>query len=167
MMLTQEADDLVLDLASLKTGSNTGSFTIAMDRIDWHVEDSTPASPSGTLKLDVNYSERSVILRGTLDARFGTQCARCLGEAFFGIGEEISAIYAKDGSMDSDTAAFRIPKGGRLVSILDAVREAVILSVPGKPLCREDCRGICQVCGENLNENRCRHDGGPDAGCVR
>jgi len=52
------------------------------------------------------------------------------------------------------------------VDITAHVRDAVILSLPMKILCREDCRGLCPVCGRNLNEGGCgcRY---PEAGATR
>jgi len=37
----------------------------------------------------------------------------------------------------------------------DALREQVLLSVPLRVLCREDCKGLCPTCGKNLNLERC------------
>lgn len=159
--------ELVLDLASLRTGSNSGSFELDMPGIAWGVEDAEPGSPTGTLHLDVNYSEKSVIVRGRLSAGFVTTCARCLGRAGFEVTEEVFAAFSRDGGNTADGDMARLPRDGRSLQLLDAVKEAVILSVPGKPLCREDCRGLCPVCGENLNEGRCGHEGAADAGCVR
>ncbi len=39
---------------------------------------------------------------------------------------------------------------------LDAlIREDILLSLPGKILCSEECKGVCQYCGENLNFSQC------------
>ncbi len=159
--------DLVLDLTSLRTGSNRGVFEIDMTVPDWRLDEEIRPRGTGRLELEVNYRERSVIVRGRLDARFGIPCSRCLEDASFAVTEEVFAVYSMDDSLDADTPAVRIPRSGRQVSILDAVREAVILSVPGKTLCRDDCRGICIVCGANLNSTRCGHADAADAGCVR
>lgn len=37
----------------------------------------------------------------------------------------------------------------------ELIREDVLLSLPAKILCREDCKGICTMCGANLNEKQC------------
>lgn len=167
-MLLLDARGMVIDLSSLKTGSNSGVFEIDLEPVEWMIEDVRPAAGTGTLDLDVNYTERSIIVRGRFRALFATSCARCLENAPFEVAEDVFAVFSRDGGMDSsETPAVKLPRGGRSLSLLDAVREAVILSVPGKPLCREDCRGLCPVCGENLNVNRCGHDGVRDAGCVR
>ncbi len=38
------------------------------------------------------------------------------------------------------------------------VREQLVLSLPADPVCREDCQGLCTVCGANLNERDCGCD---------
>ena len=35
----------------------------------------------------------------------------------------------------------------------------ILLSIPTKILCREDCKGLCPVCGKDLNEGECQHNG--------
>ncbi|MCS7279439.1 MAG: DUF177 domain-containing protein [Thermodesulfobacteriaceae bacterium] len=42
------------------------------------------------------------------------------------------------------------------ISFLDLIKEEIYLSIPYKKLCKEDCKGICQVCGVNLNEMLCK-----------
>jgi len=45
---------------------------------------------------------------------------------------------------------------GRLsVDVTDDIRQEIIVSYPMKPLCRDDCRGLCPTCGQNLNEGPC------------
>ena len=48
------------------------------------------------------------------------------------------------------------PHDGRVLSIDGEIREAVILGLPMKPLCREACAGLCSRCGEDLNQGPCR-----------
>ncbi len=48
-----------------------------------------------------------------------------------------------------------IPRDEHTVDITEIVHDAVLLAVPAKLLCSEDCRGICQVCGANRNETDC------------
>lgn len=44
---------------------------------------------------------------------------------------------------------------GNEVDLNDIVREQIYLSLPMKSLCREECRGLCPMCGVNLNKERC------------
>ena len=48
-----------------------------------------------------------------------------------------------------------VPANATQVDITTPVREALILAIPLQPLCREDCRGICPICGVNRNEKSC------------
>jgi uncharacterized protein len=46
---------------------------------------------------------------------------------------------------------------GKLINFSPALREAVLLAVPPSPLCKEDCKGLCLTCGQDLNEADCGH----------
>lgn len=41
------------------------------------------------------------------------------------------------------------------VDLIDVIREQIILNLPAHPLCKEDCKGLCEVCGVDLNTARC------------
>jgi uncharacterized protein len=90
---------------------------------------------------------------------FETPCARCLEPALFAVDAEVFRIFTQDPELADDLDTELVPRNEGAVSILDAVREAVILSVPGMPLCRTDCRGLCTECGANLNSTGCDHSG--------
>jgi uncharacterized protein len=156
---------LELDLSTLKAGSNSGEFEIDCTGIDWDISEVSPGPARGVLKLEVDFLEKSVVCRGSFSAEFRTSCARCLEPAVFPVIEGIFAAWTSEGgNADESIKAF---SGGRHLGILDEVREAVILSIPGKPLCREDCRGLCHVCGANLNKEACAHSGPADSGTAR
>lgn len=47
---------------------------------------------------------------------------------------------------------------GKVIDLDPLVREQLVLALPAYPLCREDCKGLCLVCGTNLNERECGCD---------
>ncbi|HET6438494.1 MAG TPA: DUF177 domain-containing protein [Anaeromyxobacter sp.] len=47
---------------------------------------------------------------------------------------------------------------GKVIDLDPLVREQLVLSLPAYPVCREDCKGLCPVCGSNLNERECGCD---------
>jgi uncharacterized protein len=49
------------------------------------------------------------------------------------------------------------PFDGKTIDLDPVVREQVLLALPVSVLCREDCRGLCPTCGEDLNEKDCGH----------
>ena len=48
-----------------------------------------------------------------------------------------------------------LPVGATVVDISEDVRQTILLAVPYKLLCRDDCKGLCPQCGQNLNEGTC------------
>ena len=47
---------------------------------------------------------------------------------------------------------------GKVVDLDPILREQLLLALPGYPVCREDCKGLCPVCGANLNDRECGCD---------
>jgi uncharacterized protein len=89
------------------------------------------------------------------------ECARCLepyrvrlrGDIEFSIQE-----VADETQVDSDEVPENevvVPAGTTEIDVSGPVREALILALPLKPLCRDNCGGLCPICGINRNEQDC------------
>ena len=65
---------------------------------------------------------------------------------------DVSDIHIDD---DSENEFDSYPIVDHHIDLLPALREHLILSTPLRPLCRESCAGLCQVCGTNLNDGVC------------
>jgi uncharacterized protein len=50
-----------------------------------------------------------------------------------------------------------LPEDGH-IDLEPLVREYMLLEIPISPLCKPDCKGLCPICGGNLNEEICNHD---------
>ncbi len=79
---------------------------------------------------------------GVLTTRIRQTCGRCLRESEADMREDFDWIYETEGKETIDP--------------LDNVRELLIFDRPLVYLCQENCRGLCPVCGKNLNENTCK-----------
>jgi uncharacterized protein len=66
-------------------------------------------------------------------------------------GEDVEASFDPE-TVDEE------PYEGKEIDLKSAVREQILLQIPGSPLCREDCRGLCAKCGKDLNEGDCGCD---------
>ncbi len=137
-----DTENLVIDLKSLSRGMNRGVFIIPFKKVKWNIEDVEPIDSQGTLELAVDYGDDVILCTGSLDGHFQIPCARCLEPVGFSISEEICREYTWSPDPASDEQREVIPQSGKL-DILEAVREAVLLSIPGKLLCSPDCTGIC------------------------
>ena len=107
-------------------------------------------------------------LRARYDGAFELLCARCLESVAQHLNGEFDLIFRPE-SVDGDGAERSISeeeteigyydKSGLLVE--DVVREQVLLSLPARTLCEPDCKGLCQRCGQNLNQAKCQCDEAP------
>jgi uncharacterized protein len=81
-----------------------------------------------------------------------SRCALCLKEMSVPIDAAFQASYKREiASGDPDP----YPLSGHTIELDEAVREALLLELPIRFLCKPDCKGLCPVCGENLNDGRC------------
>lgn len=101
-------------------------------------------------------------LRAHFEGRFELLCARCLEPVEQVLGGDFDLIFRPSGvdaasgehaiSEDETEIGYYEQSGLRLE---DAVREQVLLGLPGRTLCREDCKGLCPQCGVNRNTTGC------------
>jgi len=100
--------------------------------------------------------------KGHVETTVILTCDRCLEEFGFEVKEDFEVEFRPQASMPlrEETRLTRedldvIFYEGDTIPVDELVREQVILAVPHKKLCREDCQGLCPRCGKNLNEGPC------------
>ena len=101
-------------------------------------------------------------LRAEFSGRFEQLCARCLEPVEKPLEGTFDLIF-RPGGVDNvpgehaitedETEIGYYEQSGLLLE--DAVREQVLLTLPGRTLCREDCKGLCPHCGINRNLASC------------
>ena len=106
-------------------------------------------------------TDKGVWISADLDTEADVVCCRCLTRFRQSVHMEIQEEYlpvpvegmpADDEIIYGDN--FYIDQN-HILDLTDAARQYLDLSVPMKPLCREDCAGLCPTCGANLNETDC------------
>ena len=101
------------------------------------------------LLLSVSRVGRRMTLRGTGTAVLEGPCQRCLDEAALSV--PVSCVeYLADGESEAGDEEPYVR--GFLLDLERWVRDAIAESLPAQIRCRDDCRGLCAVCGANLNE---------------
>ena len=145
-----------------------GSLTIESDADDLDIT-SDEISLDGPVRvvLDLNVNEDIVSVSGAVKTTLVLQCSRCLesynhdvnGELSFVArrskkGVAASGVTDNEHEMDPDSLII-IKHDEKKIDITGFVRDAVMLSVPLKPVCSEQCKGLCPVCGQNLQEFEC------------
>ena len=122
---------------------------------------------SGTL---IKPDGATVYFRGRLEGKIARECVRCLGsfeeDVIFRcsllfkkpaheIPSAVSRMPGKDRDLSSDEGDETYPIVGNQIDLIPVFREQIILATPLRALCREQCAGLCQVCGANLNADVC------------
>lgn len=101
-------------------------------------------------------------IRGHFATRLEATCDRCLGPVDMPVSREFDLFYRPVRSIAREEEV-EIPRdeleigfySGDGIELADVATEQVILSVPMKRVCEADCRGLCPICGANLNVEQC------------
>lgn len=113
---------------------------------------------SGTLVL----KGKRLLLHGRLTAQAETDCDRCLSvvevpvEARFSLQYVTRFEYESAPVVELEEEEMTVSVfDGEAIDIDDLVREQVLLAVPERTLCRQDCKGLCPTCGADRNLKQC------------
>jgi uncharacterized protein len=141
---------LIVDVARLDRGGE--SFTGETGAEVLELEADAIRRPVGGIAYSVHVEQvdHELLVRGRVSQRFRCVCSRCAEPFDLTVAE--NAFFAD----------FPVEEGVEFVDLTPDMREAIILALPGYPVCREECRGLCARCGANLNREACSC--GPAAG---
>jgi uncharacterized protein len=155
---------LIINLKSLKQGRTILELTVPGNEID--LRDTNFRIP-GDVRAEAEISKSSDNIELKLDLSFYLEapCDRCLepcasprretGAYFIKMGKE-AVKPEKNLSKDQENVLTHYTTEEE-VDLANFVRETVLLSLPMKWLCSEECKGLCPVCGQNLNVKDCGH----------
>jgi len=112
-------------------------------------------------RLDVSRTLAGYALRLRFDAPLEGVCVRCMADA-----RPVIAVDAREVDQPGDAEELHSPylEDG-VLRLADWAHDALVLALPPKVLCREDCLGLCSICGADLNTSdpeEHRHDEGGD-----
>ncbi len=121
--------------------------------------------------------EQIARFEGTLQGRIVRECVRCLVEFEEAVACPCEVTFSRSSyPVPSPASSKKSKRGSRAkhmtheehedeidaypivdqkIDLMPGLREHLILAAPLNPLCREECAGLCQVCGANLNESAC------------
>ena len=138
--------------AALKNPGQTYPFESALTLEPMDVLSDEVRLTDILLKGEMTGAGESVGIRGTVRAVLTAHCARCLREVTQPLKAELDEVYVREA--DPDSPDQRLLEGHQ-IDLTGPAREALLLEMPMRMLCRKDCQGLCPVCGANLNEKPC------------
>jgi uncharacterized protein len=92
-----------------------------------------------------------ILVSGPVSGRMALRCARCLKPFDASFRVDVMELYAAGAAPEDDA----YPLGDGAIDLEPMVRDAVVLSMPFSPLCKEDCLGLCERCGGDRNLGEC------------
>lgn len=123
-----------------------------------------PAQVRGSLQR----GDGQVRLQGKVSAQVELDCDRCLQPVTMPIAASFDVEYVPAGNYEAEQLAELQDKDlglsvfdGEVIDVDDLVREQVILSLPARALCREECKGLCSFCGIDKNLKDCECESRP------
>jgi uncharacterized protein len=168
-----------VNIDEIKEAGLERSWDVTREQLDEVVRDdragyraAAPAHVSARLER----LARRVRLRATTRAELVCPCGRCLAPVTLAVPVEFELSLVPE---DEPTApsgegrerdqgpvggSFRAEEAdeeryhGKVIDLAPILREQILLSLPAYPVCRESCKGLCPVCGQNLNERECGCD---------
>jgi len=153
-----------IELANLKEGRSSFAHIYEpteLDLADERGKLNQSTSVSGNLRL----SRGKVLVEGEIETQVRVECDRCLKAAVLPVKTDFHLEYVTGPDYEALQAA-ELTEEEMTVSVFDGegidideiVREQILLSIPTRVLCSEECKGICSNCGTDLNLGECGCD---------
>lgn len=99
------------------------------------------------INIEIYNTEDSFVITGSLTGNIRLECSRCLELFTYPVDVKLEAEIDKNNIDDLER-----------VDLIPVIKENILLAIPIKPLCSEECKGLCPQCGQNLNRGECDCD---------
>ena len=130
-----------------------------------HLAENSPLKTTGPVcaHFRIEKIDDGLHIQGNITGTIVLQCSRCLTDFDRGLSLDIDLIYHPANTLKrgeehrafhKDESNIEFYSGDEL-DITDIMKEQLIFQIPIKPLCDEKCKGICPVCGTDLNFQEC------------
>jgi uncharacterized protein len=105
--------------------------------------------------VHIGRTQQGLLVTAQFEADLDLKCVRCLRTFEHTVRWEMTEVYAFSKKSETDSELI-LPESMQL-DLAPLVRDDALLQVPISPICQPDCRGLCPVCGQNLNLKDCGH----------
>jgi len=145
-----------LNIANYSEGSLVESRTVlpAEMNLSEYEEFAAPVE----LVFNINKIGSEIYVRAQISAIAKLVCDRCLEDYEWPLQEAIDIVCTTDPGLaknDEDDVYF-ITDAMKEVDITESIRQSLIIALPQKKLCQNNCKGLCPQCGTNLNLASCQ-----------
>ncbi len=109
------------------------------------------------VELSIDKEISGIHIKGRVHTKALFACDRCLSDYDLKLDTdfEVMLSYLAQESAETDDSIIPINEKTMEVDISQQILDALLLAIPMKKICRKDCKGLCDVCGANLNLETC------------
>jgi len=146
---------LKIEISSLKPGENR--IATALSKEDFRPDIAANVS-GGSLDLTVDNRDESLYFTGQMTVTLDLECSRCLKKLTRELDLPFSFVAREKAEGDDEDVDLNVvpyEAGDKEIDLSPPLSEEVAVNTPMAPVCREDCRGFCPVCGGNRNKKAC------------
>lgn len=128
--------------------------------LDPKLRQTGPLRASGVAELVIDLLGE-IRVKGHVNVQMEADCDRCLEPAMCPVDADFELYYRPVAEGLGDEKALEEGEAemgfyeGNGIELNDVLREFILLTLPMQRVCSEDCKGICPVCGQNRNQNKC------------
>lgn len=126
--------------------------------VEYWGQDYTPLEPL-SVRISANYARDDIVTRVLLSGSFSMPCSRCLAETSIAIEGDMRYLFTLRNTggdtPDSELDVIELDGFQAELEMSPYVWETLILNLPEGVLCKEDCKGLCPVCGGDRNARDC------------
>jgi uncharacterized protein len=105
-------------------------------------------------ELALTRTKEGIWVDGEMEGRIPATCTRCLDDFSLALHIELEELFYYPPYKAPEPTLYTIEETG-VMDLVEPVREEFVLSLPIRALCRPDCQGLCDQCGQNLNLAPC------------
>lgn len=107
------------------------------------------------VELELRQADRMLAVTGTIDARVAGQCDGCLEDVNMLVHVDVDERLDPAHGRDVDPFGESNVLTGERLDVADLAQQNVVSALPMGLRCRDDCRGLCEICGANRNTEEC------------
>lgn len=148
---------MIVDVSQIEEAILPFEFSVRPDELELETTNfrlSGPVAVSGTISRHIG----SVAVKGRIEGTAEIDCSRCLQPIQGPLSLDFDVEYLTEGELGGEgehelqAADLDVDElGGNQLDLRQLAREQILLNIPEQVYCTEDCKGLCEKCGANLN----------------
>lgn len=136
-------DTLKIRIRDIQDEGSKSSLKVASKELGLENTDDVSFIDPVSVDYDLEKVSNTVLAKINVTAKFNTICSRCLEPVESSIKEKLNLNFS-------------IEKQTDFIDLGEDIRQEMVMDMPVRVLCKEDCKGLCVHCGVNLNIEKCQ-----------